>query len=338
MSVGVVVVAYNARDIILDCVESLLASHDADVRIVVVNNYSTDDTSQVLHAWAKDPKVWAATAKPSVFESVAHGPITLTTSVPVAGGGEVALVETSENLGFAGGVNVGLRLLRDDPEINNFWVLNPDCVAENATAAKLLAYGAKAGKFGVIGGRIFYKEPALMIQSDGGRINFSTGICSPFNLSKVGRDVPGPQEDQLDYIAGAHMFVSRDFLDIAGLMPEEYFLFYEEMDWCCRRGDLPLLFCTDAAVHHDGGHTIGSATMANGPSALATYFTGRSRMMFIRRYKPVAVPLTFIYSFAKAGKYMLKGQFGSAFGLLRGICGFRPSKAVRARLRLSQGK
>lgn len=337
MTIGVVVVTYNASDVILDCLESLLASHGADLRIVVVDNASSDDTVARIRAWAKTPALWKGPQRNAHFTPRPHTPLKLVEKVPAARSEEVALIAHPVNTGFAGGVNIGLRLLQTDPEVDYFWILNPDCVTENETAARLEAEATRAaGRFSLIGGRIYYKLPDLMIQSDGGRINFLTGICHPFNLGQTGREVPAPAAADLDYIAGAHMFASRAFLDRAGLMPEEYFLYYEEMDWCCRRGDLPMLYCAEAAVHHDGGHSLGSATLQQGPSAMATYFMGRSRMHFIRRYRPMALPLTFGYSAAKALKYLIKGQFPAASGLLRGICGLRPSAEVAQRLRQTQ--
>ena len=243
MTTGVVIVTYNAEEIILDCLESLLSSTDADLRIVVVDNASRDDTVSVIRNWAADPGIWQPRAG-APFTPRAHGPVTLTESVPQpeTDHPQIALIAHPHNTGYAGGVNIGLRLLRDDPAIAYFWVLNPDCITESETVSRLEAYAAEVGRFALMGGRVFYKEPALMIQSDGGRINFTTGTCVPFNLGRTGRDVPPPASDSLDYLSGSHMFASRAFLDHAGLMPEDYFLYYEEMDWCCRRGDLPIVF------------------------------------------------------------------------------------------------
>jgi GT2 family glycosyltransferase len=334
MTIGVVIVTFNAQDIILDCLESLLASADVDLRIVVVDNASRDDTVALIRNWAAKPDIWLSQEN-SHFIAVSHGAIALTDQVPAAGATEIALIAHPVNTGFAGGVNIGLRLLRDDPEVDYFWILNPDCVAETHTAARLEQVAAKSDHFGLIGGRVFYKKPDLMIQSDGGRINFNTGTCIPFNMTLIGRDIPAPAGNDLDYIPGMHMLASRAFLDQAGLMPEDYFLYYEEMDWCSRRGDLGMHFCAEAAVHHDGGHSLGSATVHRGPSAMSSYFMGRSRMRFVRRYRPIALPIAFIYSVAKSVKYILKGQFVAGFSLLRGVCGLKPPLQIREQLRPS---
>ncbi|MCB0476346.1 MAG: hypothetical protein KDC69_11765, partial [Flavobacteriaceae bacterium] len=176
------------------------------------------------------------------------------------------------------------------------------------------------------GGRIYYDFPQFMIQSDGGTINLWTGTCRPFNMTRIGQDIPGPIEEDLDYIPGTHMLVSREFISCAGLMPENYFLYYEEMEWCLRRGNLPLLFCADAAVHHIGGQAAGSATINNGPSPLSAYFMARSRMQFVARMKPAAIPIAFVYVFAKALRCIARRQVSIGFAMLRGLSGLGPTK------------
>ena len=327
MVTGVVVVTYNASDVVIGCLESLLANQGVDLRIVVVDNASSDMTIKTIHDWASGGGLWSD--KDAPFKPVPHGSMALVNGAPQAGERAIGLISSAENRGFAGGVNLGLQALLTLPEIDNFWILNPDCMAGSETALKLENCARQAGSFGVIGGRVYYSSPPQMIQSDGGRVNLWTGNCIPFNLARIGRDVPAPENAMLDYIAGSHMLVSRTFLTQAGLMPEDYFLFYEEVDWCLRRGDLPLLLCIDAEVYHDGGHSIGSATMSRGPSPTASYFMGRSRMKFVMRHRPIALPIAFAFNTVKACRYFLRGQYAAGVALLRGTIGMGPSAAVR---------
>ncbi|MGB3148109.1 MAG: glycosyltransferase family 2 protein [Paracoccaceae bacterium] len=331
MAIGVVVVTYNASGVILDCLESLMANRDSDLRVVVVDNASTDDTVQTIRDWATGKRRWEPSAG-QPFEPVSHGPVTLVDRTPEAGATNIGLIVSPENHGFAGGVNLGLKALIAHPDIEYFWVLNPDCVAENLTAATLESFARETGRFGVIGGRVYYATPPLMIQSDGGRINLWTGTCIPYNMTDIGRDVVPPKPGTIDYVSGAHMFLSRAFIERVGLMPENYFLYYEEMDWCLRRGDLPLLLCPEGAVHHVGGHTIGSATINQGPSPMAAYFMGRSRMLFVARFRLAALPIAFLYSSAKAIRHILRGQTKTGLALLRGTFLIGPSAEIRQRI------
>lgn len=336
MAIGVVVVTFEADDIITDCLESLLASAGGvDLRIVVADNASSDQTVKTIRDWAGGTRPPPPVAGDIPYTPVPHGPVPLVEGAAAVGNlgrGEIGLITSSENLGFAGGVNLGLRALMANPDVTCFWVLNPDCMAGAGTAKRLQDRAQAAGRFGIIGGRVYYTTPPDMIQADGGRVNLWTGICNPCNLRKVGKDVPAPDQASLDYIVGSHMFVSRDFIEQAGFMPEDYFLYYEEVDWSLRRGDLPLLFEPEAAVYHHGGHTIGSATVRSGPSPLSAYFLNRARMRFVARYRPWALPISFTYSTTRAIRALLRGQRAAGLAALRGLFGMPPSQAMLARI------
>lgn len=335
MAIGVVLVTYNASDIIIECIESLVASQGADLRIVVVDNASRDDSVATVRDWAAGRKTLGPAEGFRPFTPADHGPFAVIDSpegIAHLGPNQIGLLAQTENRGFAGGVNVGLRALLANPEIEQFWVLNPDGIARPDTARLMLEKASQIGRFAVMGGRIYYTTPLDMIQSDGGKVNLWTGICNPLNLSAVGADTPAPKGSDLDYISGSHMFVSREFVETAGLMPEDYFLYYEEVDWCLRRGDLPLIFLPEAAIHHHGGHTIGSPTMTKGPSPLSTYFLNRARMKFMARHRPIALPLAFVYSAARATRAILRGQRDAGIAALRGITGLPPTQAMYDRI------
>lgn len=331
MATGVIVVTYHAEEVILDCLESLLASRDVDLRILVVDNASQDSTVSTIQSWAHGQHPWDGSNKP--FQPVAHGPLPIVVGeehIEMLPAGTIGVLRLSENQGFAAGVNAGLRVFIGMPEVANFWILNPDCMAEANTAQMLVEKARTVGKFGIIGGRVFYTSPSLMVQSEGGRVNLWSGTCIPFNLGQIGRDVLEPPADALDYIAGSHMFVSRDFLAQAGLIPEDYFLYFEEVDWCLRRGDLPLLACAGAAVHHHGGHTIGSATLAKAPSPLSAYFMTRSRLKFVARWHPVALPYAWTYTLLKAARFLLRRQHATGLAMMRALLGRGPSRDILA--------
>ncbi len=333
MVIGVVVVTYGAAGVIAPCLESLFACTGAELRIVVVDNASPDGTVAVIEAWAQGRL--RPTPQGLPFRPRPHGPVALVRAdkTPEAlSAGTVGLIRLPENRGFAAGVNAGLRCLQALPEVAHFWILNPDCMAVGHTASALLECAGRLGRYGVIGGRVHYCAPDDMIQSEGGRVNFLTGVCVPFNLGRSGPDVPSPAAGQIDYVAGAHMLVSRAFLETAGPMPEDYFLFYEEVDWCLRRGELPLATCPEAVVYHHAGHSIGSATLERGPSPLAAYFMARSKIRFIRRYRPLALPFALAHSLLKALRHLAKGHRAAARGMLRGTLGMKPDAEVLARI------
>lgn len=335
MPLGVVLVAFDSSDVILDCLESLLASTGVALRIVVVDNGSSDGTPGLLRDWAAGRVPY--TPAPDLPVPVAPSPKPLVLHETLAGaetgtGHAVALVETGRNTGFAGGVNRGLAELARLPGLDRFWVLNPDSVVPPDTARAFAAAPGPEGGFALMGGRVLYLERPDMIQIDGGTINRHTGITGNLNLFAAFSETPLPDPARMDFVTGASMVASRTFYEAAGPMREDYFLYYEEVDWALRRGALPLAFCPGAIVYHRGGSAIGSATVDRPASPFALYFKHRARMMFLRRFFPSGVLTGRLWSLAKAGQFLLKGFRPEAAALLRGTFGAGPPRAVCDRL------
>ena len=243
----------------------------------------------------------------------------------------LTLLRAPVNGGFAYGSNRALELLLEDQTIDLFWVLNPDCEVMPETAASY-AQAGRDGQFALMGGRTLYAADHDVIQTDGGRVSRWTGVCQSVNLGKPVADTPLPPVQSLDFITGANCVASRAFLETAGLMEEDYFLYYEEVDWAMRRGALPLRLVADAVIFHLAGATIGSGTHNRRPSAFANYFNYRNRMRFLCRFKPAALPAALAFASAKAIQLALKGGWSEAGGLLRGALGLPPPRAVREKL------
>lgn len=317
---GVAIVTYNSSDVITDCLDSLLDCDHPDLRIVICDNNSPDDTVETIRSWAM--------ALDCDFTEVVMDGITPPPQQSLA---HVTLLCSSLNRGFAAGTNAGLATLLPHDEINLFWVLNPDCLVCKGTA---LAYAkaATTAPFSLMGGRMIYLDPPNYIQSDGGRINHWTGICSNVNQGAQPDAVTSPGQATLDYISGGNLVASRAFIEMAGLMTEDYFLYFEEVDWAFRRGSLPLLFCPKALVYHHGGTSIGSGSFTRRASGFANYFNYRNRMKFMYRHFPMALPVCYIYSALKVVKLVMLGAWDEAYGAVCGLHQLPPSKDVRKRL------
>lgn len=315
MATGVVLVAFNSGPLLQDCVQSVLASHGADLRILVVDNGSTDDTLERF--LASDPGA-SASRHSRQPDTIAPG--------------HVAVWQLEHNYGFAGGVNHGVRAFMAMEDVDYIWILNPDAQAQPQTAAVLEARARELGTFGVLGGRVCYEADSDLIQTDGGRVSRWTGVCSLFNNRQPASTTPLPDKEALDFISGAHMFVSKDFVRQAGEMPEAYFLYYEETDWCLQHGDLTLEMVPGAEVYHVGGATIGSKTTTQSISPLSAYFLARSRMLFMRKFYPLGLPVSFAYTAAKGLKLLASGERPAAIATLRGILGLPPSAELRAKI------
>lgn len=301
---GVIVVTFASADVIEACLSGLLSSNGVSLSVVVVDNASPDAT----------------------LDKVAQ--------IPARGPHQITVLESGANAGFAAGVNLGLRHLLEDDTIDRFWVLNPDTVPHPDTAQRFALHPAPDG-FAMIGGRVLYADPPHPIQIDGGTINRRTGITGNINLGQPANSQP-PDPDSIDFVTGASLVVSRTFAKSAGPMPEDYFLYYEEVDWALRRGNLPLLHCPEAIVHHKAGTAIGSPTLGRGASVFSLWFKHRARLRFVRRHYPASLPTALAYSVAKAGQHLLRGQAGAAWAILSGSLNLPPPNSVAERLRTAR--
>lgn len=331
---GVVIVTFNSADVILDCLESLLAASGVRLRIVVVDNASADGTPDLLRAWAAGTVSYAPPVDLPFALAVAKKPLTLLPALPPPGaaGHSLTLIEASVNGGYAAGVNPGLALLLHDSEIDRFWILNPDSVVPAHTPRAFATEPGPDGGFALMGGRVIYLDRPDMIQIDGGLLNPYTGITGNANLGLSHAVTPPPDPADLTFVMGGNMIAARAFCEGAGPLPEDYFLYYEEVDWALRRGGLPLAYCKDAIVYHRAGTAIGSPTLERIASAFSIYFKHRARMRFMRKHFPQNLATAYAYSCAKAAQLLVKGYPTEARALLAASFDRPPPSAVRARL------
>lgn len=320
---GVVLVTYQSQDVILDCLETLVSAAAADgtaLRIVVVDNASPDGTVAAVRGWA------AGTVPHTPPAELPFPHVPVPKPLPE---GLVEVIEAGVNGGFAAGVNIGLRHLFADPAIGRVWVLNPDSVVPPGTPAAFATHDP--GPFALMGGRVVYMDGSNRIQIDGGRIDWRTGVT--YNLNQFApADSPAPDPAMFDFITGASVVASRAFWEAAGPMPEDYFLYYEEVDWALQRGALPLAYCPGGLVYHHGGTAIGSGVPNRPASGFALYFRFRARHRFIRRHAPRSRLMAWVYTLAKMAQYRLRGQRDAAVAILAGARDQAPPAAIRDRL------
>lgn len=319
-SIGVVVVTFNAADVITGCLDSLVGQTGAEPLIIVIDNQSSDETVATVRCWA-DAQMRDGKALPFVEGGSGTSAAT-----------GLVLIHSGANRGFAGGVNLGLAALAAQPGIAHFWVLNPDAFADPDACGAILRAATDVPDYGIIGGRVQYADPPQNIQIDGGTLNRWTGVTGNINLGLPASQATMPDASRVDFVTGANLVVSRRFYDRVGPMREDYFLYYEEVDWAMRRGDMALILAPGFRVFHHAGTAIGSPTLERIASPFSFWFKYRSRMKFLARFHPVALPFAILYALAKAGQLMLKGARPQALALAAAVLGLPAPKSVRDRL------
>lgn len=241
-SVTVIVLNWNGLDVTLECLASLARLDHPVPEVVVVDNGSTDGSAEGVRA--QFPKA--------------------------------ALIETGENLGFAGGNNVGIRYALERGAdhvllLNNDTVVAPDFL-------RLLVQAIEADPAaGMAGPMIYFYDQPEVIWSAGGAIDWQRGCTWMVGLDE--RD-EGQYDAvrEVDFVTGCALLARREAIEKAGMLDPRFFMYYEETEWCVRtaRAGYKILHVPQAHIWHK----IAPGAQADSPRV--HYYMTRNRLLFLR--------------------------------------------------------
>ena len=134
------------------------------------------------------------------------------------------------------------------------------------------------------------------------------------------KEIPETSMADTSYFHGAAVMLPKEVIDECGLMPEDYFLYYEELHWSkiVRDHGYQLKVCTEVSVLHKESVTTGK------DSPLKTYYQTRNRVVFMNQHAEPAQRLVFNLFFhgislpVKIVKHAVKGRMAHISALLRG--------------------
>ncbi|OKO90688.1 hypothetical protein AC629_04325 [Bradyrhizobium sp. NAS80.1] len=233
----------------------------------------------------------------------------------------------TQNLGYAGGINVWIERLLPISAWQGFWILNPDAEPE-PDALHELVERAVAGKKGMVGSTIVPAANRNYVHCRAG--HRWRKLRTSLALIGLGEPINGPIDLQaieaaLDCIAGGSMYVTRTCLEKIGLMEERFFLFYEDADWSFRAKQHGLGYAPNSIVPHRGGTTIGSARLRAERSRLSVYLESRNHLHFVRMHWHRYWPFAIVQGCISAATYLFalspKNFKAAVDGLLAGMKG-----------------
>ncbi len=193
-TVTCIVLNWNSRDFLEDCLSSLLASDYDDAEYVVIDNASTDGSVEFVSQRFPSVKV----------------------------------IRNETNLGFAGGNNVGLQELASDFAV----LINPDAIVNTGLVSDLVGSFRADDQIGIAGCKTYYPG-SKRIQHAGGYIEYPRGAPGHIGLDELDEGQYEQLAD-VEYVTGAVFAIRRRLLDDVGLFDPGYFLYYEEADLCFR--------------------------------------------------------------------------------------------------------
>ncbi|GEM_PF-110099 len=227
----------------------------------------------------------------------------------------VILIQSDSNRGYAGGNNIGIRYALKKGDFSALWVLNNDTVVE-ADSLRLLRERAAQlrssnRRVGIIGSKVLYYDSPDIIQSVGGRYNRWLAVPRHIGEGEPDRGQYDDTAHHIDYVPGVAMLLLGEFIDEVGIMNEEYFLFFEELDLAARgaRRGWGLDICTGSRVYHKEGRSTGSNVNPKRRSYLSEFYQLRNRSVFTGNYYRRYLPSVYFGYLLSLLNGMMRGQF-----------------------------
>ncbi len=210
---AVIILNYNTRELLADCLASLRGQSGLDFVTCAVDNCSDDGSAEMVAA-----------------------------QFP-----EVSLIRSPANNGYAAGNNLGLRALSFPaaPQARYAMLLNPDTLVLPSALAGMVAFADATPDAGVVGPKLMLMDGTLDMAC---RRSFPTPAVSFYRLTGLSRIFPRSrlfgrynmtylgvdEQTDVDSVVGACMLVRGDAIRQAGLLDEQFFMYGEDLDWCLR--------------------------------------------------------------------------------------------------------
>jgi GT2 family glycosyltransferase len=198
----------------------------------------------------------------------------------------VQFIRSAVNLGFAGGNNLGLKVATGD----YLFLINNDTEITECLIETLAATLDEHPEVGMVSPKIkYFDEPEMLQYAGFTPMDYYTCRNRCIGLHEIDKGQYDNLTGPTGYIHGAAMMIRRTAIEKAGLMPEVYFLYYEEMDWVERmkKAGYTIWVNMQALIYHKESVSVG------GKSALKEYFMNRNRILFIRRNCGPGIRLVF---------------------------------------------
>lgn len=246
----VIVLNYNNYSDTKECIESLLSTSLKRFEIIVVDNNSSDGSGEQINSYFKE---------------------------------NITYLKSNVNVGYAAGNNLGIKYAKEH-DAKYICVLNNDTIVFPDFLKRGIEY-LEENKNTAFVAPILLNYSDSRIQSIGGIVNLWTGGCiTRFSKSKsikyVGKYPSELCEDiESDYVGGACLLFKSSLIDLIGYIPENYFLFFEETEWCvkARKIGMKCICLHDWRIKHKGSASIDKYT------GLHEYMLERNRVVFEKR-------------------------------------------------------
>lgn len=271
--VSIILINYNGLNDTIDCIESIKANNYDNFQIIVVDNASPDGSGiTLLKKYGNDEKV--------------------------------KIICNKENAGFSAGNNIGIKYAVSQ-NADFVMLLNNDTVVEPDFLSNMLSKISSPSEKIMYTGKIKYYFEPDKIWYAGGYYNYLKGTASHRGVNQ--KDTAQfDNESELGFICGCYIFMSMETFYTVGFMPEEYFLYSEDLAYSiiAKTAGVKLKYIPDSVIYHK----VSASTSKI--SQLSQYYIIRNRFYIIKKYHKGFNKFTaYLYSFMWAIKNIIKKRF-----------------------------
>jgi hypothetical protein len=213
----------------------------------------------------------------------------------------IVVLRPGRNAGFAGGNNLGITYaLAHGAEY--VWLLNNDTTVDPGVLTPLVAAAASDARIAVQSSKIRFAHDPSLLWYAGGVLSIPRGVGRHRGMLEKDAgtyDSPG----DTDYATGCSMFFTRTAIEQMGGLDAEYFMYFEDADWCVRalRRGFRIQYTPASIVYHH----VSASTKIDSP--LYLYFTMRNKLLFVRKHSdPLSIVLHTPYFIVFYGRHLIR--------------------------------
>jgi GT2 family glycosyltransferase len=286
--VYIILVNYNGYKDTIECVNSLKKINYNNYKIILVDNASSDDSAKILKQKLNDCEI----------------------------------IKSKKNLGFAGGNNLGIKYSLDH-KADYILLLNNDTIVEPQFLNNMLNSFSIGSKIGIVGCKIMYYSQKNIIWYGGGYIDWFKFIGVHYGMRQIDKGQCNNKKE-MDFVTGCCMLVRREVFEKIGLLAEDYFMYFEDVDFCAKvkNAGFVIWYNPEAVIYHKVGLSSGGEE-----SPFSIEWCTRNRLLFMDKYKNNVNKFSLILSkiffygtrFIRCFQYTLKNKKDKAKAIIDGI-------------------
>jgi len=280
--VDIVILNWNGWRDTVECLASLNEIDYSNTRIIIVDNNSTDDSVKEIMKYAEEK---LKVGSPSLIDLEKDRSLAVDSSrrgiencrkhqIPNESPAERFLIIRSKvNLGFAEGNNVAIRYALKKHSADYVLMLNNDVVVDRDFLKELVRIAGTSGEIGIVGSTIYYYDMPDVINFAGEDITLWKAKGTRYT-----NHVPFPQ--QTDKVDGACMLIKRDVFQKVGLLDNNFFMYWEETDFCQRakKKGYKVVYVPASRIWHKIAASIGGLNSHN-----RLFYLSRNRFLFVKK-------------------------------------------------------